>query len=88
MTKKIFQEAAERKIKVENKFRAAATRMQTFIANISENFDPKNSKEKMEHYKTLIGIETELNDLEKLTKIVWPEDEYIVEYSLEIGFLR
>ena len=23
-----------------------------------------------------------------MTKIVWPEDEYIVEYSLEIGFLR
>lgn len=25
---------------------------------------------------------------EKVTKVVWPEDEYIVEYSLEYGFLR
>ena len=30
----------------------------------------------------------QISDLRKLTKIVWPEDEYIVEYSLEIGFLR
>ncbi|KAF5280289.1 hypothetical protein FQR65_LT03098 [Abscondita terminalis] len=25
---------------------------------------------------------------EKLSKVAWPEDEYIVEYSLEYGFLR
>ena len=81
-------EAAERKVEVENKIRTAATRMQTFFLNISENYDKANSQEKLEQYKTLKGFQTELNDLEKLTKIVWPEDEYIVEYSLEIGFLR
>ncbi|CAG5123159.1 unnamed protein product [Candidula unifasciata] len=28
------------------------------------------------------------NELEMLTKAVWPEEKYIVEYSLEYGFLR
>ena len=28
------------------------------------------------------------SDLEKLSRLVWAEDGYIIEYSLEIGFLR
>jgi len=79
-------EATERRIEVENKIKATASRMQTFFVNLSSEFEAGTKS--MESYKTLKSFETELKDLEKLTKIVWPEDEYIVEYSLEIGFLR
>ena len=79
-------EATERRIEVENKIKATASRMQTFFVNLSSEFEAGTKS--MESYKTLKSFETELRDLEKLTKIVWPEDEYIVEYSLEIGFLR
>ena len=93
-------EAAERKVEVENRIKATASRMQTFFVNLSENFDPKSREQyqtlqgfgKEVNYKYLFGKEywfgPQIDELEKLAKIVWPEDEYIVEYSLEIGFLR
>ncbi|XP_022235021.1 membralin-like [Limulus polyphemus] len=33
-------------------------------------------------------LKDSLSELEMLTKTVWPQDEYAVEYSLEYGFLR
>ncbi|EEB15700.1 membralin, putative [Pediculus humanus corporis] len=33
-------------------------------------------------------LKSSVSEVEKLVRAVWPEDEYIVEYSLEYGFLR
>uniref|UniRef100_T1JGY6 Membralin n=1 Tax=Strigamia maritima TaxID=126957 RepID=T1JGY6_STRMM len=35
-----------------------------------------------------LPLRDSLSEFEMLAKAVWPEDEYIVEYSLEYGFLR
>ena len=40
------------------------------------------------HLQNIIIFHWKVSELERLGKLVWPEDEYIVEYSLEIGFLR
>ena len=40
------------------------------------------------HSQNIIIFHWKVSELERLGKLVWPEDEYIVEYSLEIGFLR
>ncbi|XP_054715663.1 membralin-like [Uloborus diversus] len=36
----------------------------------------------------LSPLRTMLSDMEMFTNTVWPQDEYIIEYSLEYGFLR
>merc|ERR1719228_1296847 len=64
---------------------ATASKVKTFIVNMTEELDQEKSYSQLE---TLNTLKTEVSELEKLSKIVWPEDEYIVEYSLEIGFLR
>jgi len=67
-----------------SKVKATYTKMETFLVNMTTDFDPKS----LEQHETLKTLASEVSELEKLSKIVWPEDEYIVEYSLEIGFLR
>merc|ERR1712018_103597 len=34
------------------------------------------------------SLNAEITEMEKIRSVVWPEEEYIVEYSLEYGFLR
>jgi len=65
---------------------ATASKVKTVIVNMTEELDPE--KAVYSQMETLNTLKTEVSELEKLSKIVWPEDEYIVEYSLEIGFLR
>ena len=33
-------------------------------------------------------LQEDVSEYDKMRSVVWPEDEYIVEYSLEYGFLR
>ena len=62
---------------------AQASKIKTLIVNMTEQLEPEaTSKSEME------TLSAEVSELERLGKLVWPEDEYIVEYSLEIGFLR
>merc|ERR1719452_187210 len=65
---------------------ATASKVKTVIVNMTEELDPE--KAVYSQMETLNTLKSEVSELEKLSKIVWPEDEYIVEYSLEIGFLR
>ena len=51
-------EATERRIEVENKIKATASRMQTFFVNLSSEFDAGTKS--MESYKTLKSFETEV----------------------------
>jgi len=63
---------------------AQASKIKTVIVNMTDQLDPK----KLLSQSELATLSAEVSELEKITKVVWPEDEYIVEYSLEIGFLR
>jgi len=63
---------------------AQASKIKTVIVNMTDQLDPKKVLSQSE----LATLSAEVSELEKITKVVWPEDEYIVEYSLEIGFLR
>merc|ERR1719187_2691959 len=63
---------------------AQASKIKTVIVNMTDQLDPR----KLESQSELETLNEEVSELEKITKVVWPEDEYIVEYSLEIGFLR
>ncbi|PWA19966.1 hypothetical protein CCH79_00020278 [Gambusia affinis] len=38
--------------------------------------------------KGMQPLQDSVSELEMMTRAVWPQDEYIVEYSLEYGFLR
>nr|CAD7593345.1 unnamed protein product [Timema genevievae] len=42
----------------------------------------------LEEDKIIAPLKESVSEVEKLVRAVWPEDEYIVEYSLEYGFLR
>merc|ERR1719187_199580 len=63
---------------------AQASKIKTVIVNMTDQLDPR----KLESQSELETLNEEVSELEKITKVVWPEYEYIVEYSLEIGFLR
>ncbi|XP_025830234.1 membralin [Agrilus planipennis] len=58
--------------------------MKTEDSQIRQNETVKEQTVKYE----IPNLEEDLSPTEKLTKAVWPDDEYIVEYSLEYGFLR
>lgn len=54
----------------------------------SPNVSSSNKTESVTEDKILSPLKTSVSEVEKLVRAVWPEDEYIVEYSLEYGFLR
>uniref|UniRef100_A0A1B6M4K2 Membralin n=1 Tax=Graphocephala atropunctata TaxID=36148 RepID=A0A1B6M4K2_9HEMI len=39
-------------------------------------------------HKVISPLKESVSEMEKLVRAVWPDEEYIVEYSLEYGFLR
>lgn len=41
-----------------------------------------------ENSNAVLPLKDSVSEVEKLVRAVWPEEEYIVEYSLEYGFLR
>ena len=42
----------------------------------------------LESVSEMETLNEDVTEYEKLKSVVWPEDEYIVEYSLEYGFLK
>jgi len=84
LKEKDLEEANRVEKSISGSSQATTSKSKTVIVNTTEELDTDKgiSKSEMETLKT------EVSELEKLSKIVWPEDEYIVEYSLEIGFLR
>lgn len=60
--------------------------------NETINSDGNDNEWKMAKNPNYIQLENPLNEdvseVEKLVNTVWPDDQYIVEYSLEYGFLR
>ena len=57
---------------------AQASKLKTVIVNMTDELSGEEEKPVLD----------QKSDLEKLSRVVWPDDGYIVEYSLEIGFLR
>lgn len=45
-------------------------------------------KYSVETNNAVLPLKESVSEVEKLVRAVWPEEEYIVEYSLEYGFLR
>ncbi|KAJ9580719.1 hypothetical protein L9F63_024102, partial [Diploptera punctata] len=62
--------------------------------SIPESSQFVNTNETTQEDETLTGgkmitpLKESVSEVEKLVRAVWPEEEYIVEYSLEYGFLR
>jgi len=84
LKEKDLEEATRADKRMNSGAQATASKIKTVIVNMTEELDPEKSVSNSE----METLKTEVSELEKLSKIVWPEDEYIVEYSLEIGFLR
>lgn len=57
---------------------AQASKLKTVIVNMTDELGPEEPD----------PVLVRKSELEKLSRIVWADDGYIVEYSLEIGFLR
>lgn len=70
--------------------KSQASKIETFTVNMTaEDLELTKMETETKNEQALgSGLKTDLGELEKISKVVWPEDEYIVEYSLEIGFLR
>lgn len=62
---------------------AQASKLKTVIVNMTDELSQDSSGSSMSD-----NILEDKSDLEKLSRLVWAEDGYIIEYSLEIGFLR
>ena len=58
---------------------AQASKLKTVIVNMTDELGVEEQMEPLLDRKS---------DLEKLSRVMWADDGYIVEYSLEIGFLR
>ncbi|XP_065200659.1 membralin [Planococcus citri] len=48
----------------------------------------KDTTEKSQSHRTSSPLKESVSEMEKLVRAVWPEEEYILEFSLEYGFLR
>jgi len=57
---------------------AQASKLKTVIVNMTDDLGAEEEQVVLDRK----------SDLEKLSRVVWADDGYIVEYSLEIGFLR
>jgi len=70
--------------------KSQSSKIETFTVNMTdEDLDQNMAAKEAKHEQVLgSGLKSQVSELEKLSKLVWPEEEYIVEYSLEIGFLR
>lgn len=69
--------------------RAQASKISVLVNMTDQGLEGAGSGKGEQQDQALgVGLKSDVSELEKLSKIVWPEDEYIVEYSLEIGFLR
>ncbi|CAO1318311.1 unnamed protein product [Diamesa tonsa] len=53
--------------------------------NIKETYSNETITKMKEDFSEL---KTDVPEVEKLVNAIWPDDQYIVEYSLEYGFLR
>merc|ERR1711892_248276 len=84
LREKDLEEATRADKRMNSGAQSTASKIKTVIVNMTEELDSEKSVSNSE----METLKTEVSELEKLSKIVWPEDEYIVEYSLEIGFLR
>jgi len=84
LKEKDLEEASRADKRLNSGAQSTASKIKTVIVNMTEELDSEKSVSNSE----METLKTEVSELEKLSKIVWPEDEYIVEYSLEIGFLR
>jgi len=58
---------------------AQASKLKTVIVNMTDE---------LEELEGEAGLLDNKSEFEKLSRVVWADDGYIVEYSLEIGFLR
>jgi len=59
------------------------------LANETLGDNETEKEDKLNLQRSQTGaLKEDVSDFEKVKTIVWPEDEYIVEYSLEYGFLR
>jgi len=84
LKEKDLDEASRAEKNLDSGAQSTASKINTVLVNMTQELDPDKSLSNSE----METLKTEVSELEKLSKIVWPEDEYIVEYSLEIGFLR
>merc|ERR1711892_1359124 len=84
LREKDLEEATRADKRMNSGAQSTASKIKTVIVNMTEELDSEKSVSNSE----METLKTEVSELEKLSKIVWPEDEYIVEYSLEIGVLR
>lgn len=61
------------------------------VHNRNHEFSPEGNetiKPNSETNNAVLPLKESVSEVEKLVRAVWPEEEYIVEYSLEYGFLR
>jgi len=84
LKEKDLDEASRADKNLDSRSQSTASKINTVLVNMTQELDADKSLSNSE----METLKTEVSELEKLSKIVWPEDEYIVEYSLEIGFLR
>jgi len=63
---------------------AQASKLKTVIVNMTDEL----GLDEAEEVGTADNLLDNKSELEKLSRVVWADDGYIVEYSLEIGFLR
>lgn len=60
----------------------------TLPKNSYENITEEQSNEETNGDHIIQPLKGQVSEVEKIVRAVFPEDEYIVEYSLEYGFLR
>ena len=75
---------------------AQASKLKTVIVNMTDELGSSGASANINDGGSVMGgmeegsslLDDRTSDLEKLSRLVWAEDGYIIEYSLEIGFLR
>lgn len=58
------------------------------ITTIYKNESLERSIKFEEKYDSETGLKSKVPEMEKIVNVVWSDDQYVVEYSLEYGFLR